>query len=80
MVEEFVERSDGHVRDEEDEEQPSITDLMVASVWEPSALQAQNDTAGGDAQDESEVESVNGTEGAANAVTTDKSADDKKPQ
>ena len=33
---------------------------MVASVWEPAALQAQNEAAAGDATDESEVESENG--------------------
>jgi len=36
---------------EEDEEQPSITDLVVASVYEPSALQAANEAAGGDAEE-----------------------------
>lgn len=35
-------------------------DLVVANVYEPSALQAANDAAGGDATDESEVESENG--------------------
>lgn len=40
------------------------TDLVVANVYEPSALQAANDAAGGDAEDESAVESENGTEEA----------------
>lgn len=35
-------------------------ELVVANVYEPSALQAANDAAGGDARDESEVESENG--------------------
>lgn len=35
-------------------------DLVVANVYEPSALQAANEAAGGDAEDESEVESENG--------------------
>ena len=35
-------------------------ELVVANVYEPSALQAANDAAGGDAEDESEVESENG--------------------
>ncbi|MDB5187442.1 MAG: rplY [Candidatus Saccharibacteria bacterium] len=38
------------------------TDLVVANVYEPSALQAANDAAGGDAEDESSVESENGTD------------------
>ena len=60
---EFVEHTDGHAHDEEeDEDQPTIYDLMVASVWEPSALQAQNESAGGDAEDESEVEADNGAD------------------
>lgn len=36
-------------------------DLVIANVYEPSALQAANDAAGGDAEDESEVESENGS-------------------
>lgn len=56
---EFVEHDDGH-QDNEDEEKPSITDLMVASVWEPAALQAANESQGGDAEDESEVEAEHG--------------------
>lgn len=35
-------------------------DLVVANVYEPSALQAANDAAGGDATDESEVTADNG--------------------
>ena len=60
---EFVEHDSGHGDD--DEEKPSVTDQMVASVWEPAALQAANESAAGDAEDESEVESENGTEEAA---------------
>lgn len=56
---EFVEHESGH-GDESDEERQHITDLMVASVWEPAALQAANEAAAGDATDESEVESENG--------------------
>lgn len=60
---EFVEHDDGQ-HDNEDEEKPSITDLMVASVWEPAALQAQNEAAAGDAEpgDESTVDAESGTE------------------
>ena len=60
---EFVDNDDGH--GDEDEERPLITDLMVASVWEPAALQAQNEAAAGDAEDESQVESENGEEAPA---------------
>ncbi len=56
---EFVEHDDGH-HDDDEEEKPHITDLMVASVWEPAALQAANDAAAGDVEDESEVESEHG--------------------
>ncbi|PLS80959.1 50S ribosomal protein L25 [Candidatus Saccharibacteria bacterium] len=45
-----------------DEESHSVTELVVASVYEPSALQAANEAAGGDAEPEdvANVESVNG--------------------
>lgn len=56
---EFAMHDDGH-HDNEDEEKPSITDLMVASVWEPAAMQAANESTGGDAQDEASVESEHG--------------------
>jgi len=36
------------------------TDLVIANVYEPSALQSANDAAGGDAEDESDVEAENG--------------------
>ena len=47
-------------------------ELVVANVYEPSSLQAANDAAGGDAEDESSVESDNGTD------TTEVSSDDAK--
>lgn len=56
---EFIEHDSGH-GDETEEEKPHVTDLMVASVWEPAALQAANEAAAGDAEDVSEVESENG--------------------
>lgn len=56
---EFVEHDDGR-EEEEGEEKPTISDLMVASVWEPAALQAQNESAAGEAEDESSVESDKG--------------------
>lgn len=36
------------------------TSIMIASVYEPAALAAANDAAGGDAEDESTVEAENG--------------------
>lgn len=68
---EFVEHDSGH-GDETEEEKHHVTDLMVASVWEPSALQAANEAAAGDAEDESEVESENGE-----ASTEETSAEEK---
>jgi large subunit ribosomal protein L25 len=49
-------------------------DLVVANVYEPSALQAANDAAGGDATDESEVESENGED-----TDQDSQAEETKP-
>lgn len=48
--------------------------LVVANVYEPSALQAANDAAGGDAEDESEVESENGED-----TPQDSQAEETKP-
>jgi len=64
---EFVEHDTGREEEGEDEEaeKPTILDTMVASVWEPAALQAANEAAAGDAEDESEVEAENGAEDAA---------------
>ena len=65
---EFVEHDSGHG---DDEEKSSVSDQMVASVWEPAALQAANESAAGDAEDESEVASENGTEEEAVNETTE---------
>lgn len=60
---EIVDHGDGREdEDDEDEERQSVLDLQVASVWEPSALQAANEAAAGEAEDESEVESEQGAE------------------
>jgi len=61
---EFVEHHDGRSEEdlEEGEERPSVTDLVVANVYEPGALQAANEAAAGDATDESAVEAENGAE------------------
>ncbi len=52
-------------------------EVVVASVWEPSALQAANEAAGGDAEpgDESEVESE---EGEAEGESDSQEAQDKE--
>lgn len=70
-----VELVDNHAGDADDEEAHSITELVVASVYEPSALQAANEAAGGDAEDPSAegVESDNGGgEEPADAEKADK--------
>jgi large subunit ribosomal protein L25 len=69
---EFVEHDDGRAHNEDDE-QVHVTDQLVASVWEPSALQAANESAAGTAEDESEVESENGE-----AESTDEAEADKE--
>lgn len=59
---ELVEHDDGRVDEEleEGEEKPSVTDLVVATVYEPGALQAQNEAAAGEAE-ASDAESVETT-------------------
>lgn len=69
---EIVETDDGRA-EEEDEERTTVLDLVVASVYEPSALQAANEAAGGDAEDESEVESEQGGDDAEAGDSEDKS-------
>jgi large subunit ribosomal protein L25 len=59
---ELVEHTSQHNDNDDDEEKQSVTDLVVANVYEPGALQAQNDAAAGDATDEADVESENGSE------------------
>lgn len=66
---EFVEHDDGH-RTEDEEEKPQVTDQVVATVWEPGALAAANESSAGTAEDESEVQSEHGEEAAANDEST----------
>lgn len=54
----LVEHTTGH--ESEDEEAPKLTDLVVANVYEPAALEAANEAAAGDATIDSDVESENG--------------------
>lgn len=58
---ELVDHSTNQSNDDNDDTQ-SVTELVVASVYEPSALQAANEAAGGDAEPEdvANVESENG--------------------
>lgn len=70
---EFVEHDDGHATDDDEEEKLTVADQMVASVWEPAALQAANESAAGSAEDESEVEA----EGEEETAEGEKPADEK---
>jgi len=77
---EFVEHEDHHgQQDDEAEDKQTVADLMVASVWEPAALQAANEASGGDAEDESEVESENGSDGPDAAGEDGKADSEGKP-
>ena len=51
----IVEHEDTTKDSDDDDERPSINDLVVANVYEPSALAAANEAAAGDAVDESAV-------------------------
>lgn len=72
----FVEHDSGRAEEDEDEEKPKLTDLMIASVWEPAALQAANESQAGEAEDASaeSVEAENGSE--VESVEGDKKPDD----
>jgi large subunit ribosomal protein L25 len=50
------------------------TSLVIANVYEPGALQAANEAAGGDAEDESAVESENGGD-----TSQDTQAEESRP-
>lgn len=73
----FVEHDSGHDNESnDDDEKLTVADLQVASVWEPAALQAANETPEDD-RDASDVDSDNGE--AAEAVNEDtESAEAKK--
>ncbi len=47
---EIVEHDDGQAENEESEEKQTMYDLVIATVYEPSALQAANEAAAGDAE------------------------------
>ncbi len=72
---EIVEKDDGRREDDEDEEEkPTIFDLVIATVYEPSALQAANEAAAGDAES-ADADSV-AVEGEAEGEA-EKPADEK---
>ena len=58
---EIVDHDDGRAEEDEEERQ-TIMDLVIANVYAPSSLQAANEAAGGDAEDETEVGADNGAE------------------
>lgn len=74
---EIVDNDDGQGDVDDQEERNSVMDQLVASVWEPSALQAANEASGGDAEDESEVTAENGAE-EETAETTEATPESKK--
>lgn len=53
------------------------TELVIANVYEPGALQAANEAAGGDAEDESEVAAENGSAEAPVEADADAKKSDK---
>jgi len=54
-------------------------ELVIANVYEPSALQAANEATGGDAEEETEVPAENGEEATgADESESEKSEEDKK--
>lgn len=46
-------------------------ELVIVNVYEPAALQAANEAAGGDAEEDGEVEAENGGEGVAEAEASE---------
>lgn len=72
---EIVDNDDG--REGTDDDDQTIMDQVVANVYEPSALQAANEAAGGDAEDESAVAAENGSD-STQAEDNAKSANDDR--
>lgn len=64
---EIVDNDDGRA-EEEGEEANSVMDQLVASVWEPSALQSANEASGGTASEDADVPADNGEEATAEAA------------
>jgi large subunit ribosomal protein L25 len=68
----LVEHTTGH--EEADDDAPKLTDLVIASVYEPAALEAANDAIAGEATIDTEVESDNGAD-----TPQDSQAEETKP-
>jgi large subunit ribosomal protein L25 len=76
---EFVEHEDHHgQQQEDDEEKQHVADLMVASVWEPAALQAANEASAGSGEDVADVESENGEDSDQNSQSEENMPGGKK--
>lgn len=74
-VPEGVELVDNNAGEADDEEAHSVTELVVASVYEPSALQAANDAAGGDAE-EADADAVESEMGGDDEESKNKETDE----
>lgn len=80
---EIVDNDDGRGEDDMSEEEKEVAEAnnimnqVVVNVWEPSALQAQNEAAAGDATDETEVEAEQGAEAPAENAEGEKGDDTK---
>lgn len=72
---EIVDNDDG--REGTDDDNTSIMDLVIASVYEPSALQAANEAAGGDAED-ADADSVESEQGAEEETAAEPEAESKE--
>lgn len=77
---EFVEHIDTSKEDDDDDERPTIADLVVANVYEPAALEAANEAAAGDATDESEVAVEGEDDGQPNPDKDDEAQDAPKSE
>lgn len=76
---EIVERDSGrHEEGDEDEEKQLVTDLVVANVYEPAALEAANEAAAGDAEIETEVPAEAGGDDEEVVAEDDKPQDEPK--
>ncbi|NLA42917.1 50S ribosomal protein L25 [Candidatus Saccharibacteria bacterium] len=72
---EIVDNDDG--REGTDDDNTTVMDLVIASVYEPSALQAANEAAGGDAEDV-DADSVESEQGAEEPATEAEADTDAK--
>lgn len=72
---EIVERDDGREQLEGEEEEQTVMDLVIANVYEPGALQAANEAAAGDAEEDT-LEPAD-ADGAADSSEAAQSGDAK---